>query len=288
MGGVVAVNVDRPVRIGVQLAPQHLSYELIRSLVSEIEVSGADVLFTWDHFFPLSGDRNGSHFEAWSMLSAWAESTSNIEIGTLVSCATYRNPDLLADMAKTIDHISVKKGCGRFILGLGSGWFERDFDEYGYRFGTTGDRIEILSEAISRIKTRWPQLNPQPTKAIPLLIGGDGELKTLRIVAAEANIWHSFADPQAFARKIKILESYCADLGRDPSEIEISTNARIRIRSGITDFTTVDEQYSLGARLLTMSLLGPQINLDLLQELIAWRDSKNTYLQRGNLERRVI
>nr|WP_246281917.1 LLM class F420-dependent oxidoreductase [Fodinicola acaciae] len=256
-----------PVRIGVQLQPQHADYASIRRAVAEAEQIGVDIAFNWDHFFPLTGEPDGKHFECWTMLGAWAEATSRVEIGALVSCNTYRNPELLADMARTVDHISN----GRLILGIGSGWFERDYDEYGYDFGTAGGRLDDLAEALPRIESRLGKLNPPPTRKLPVLIGGGGEKKTLRLVAKHADIWHGFGDAEVIERKHRILDEHCAAIGRDPAEIERSVGTNRHGEPGGVGERT----YALGTRLFTIAISGPDYDLAPLREWVAWRDEKN-------------
>jgi probable F420-dependent oxidoreductase len=261
---------SRPIRLGVQIAPQHATYPKIRETAAELEQLGVDVLFNWDHFYPLSGEPDGLHFESWTMLAALAEQTSRVEIGALVNCNSYRNANLQADMARTIDHISAKDtGVGRFIFGTGSGWFERDYDEYGYEFGTVGQRLDALAENLPIIEDRWKVLNPPPTRKIPVLIGGGGEKKTLRIVAKHADIWHSFSDPETLKRKLGILAEHGAVVGRDVSEIEISTELRERTPA------QADELVALGATLFTLGLSGPDYDLASTREWLAWRDAHN-------------
>ncbi|MBG0561239.1 LLM class F420-dependent oxidoreductase [Actinoplanes aureus] len=254
--------IDRPIRIALQLQPQHMDYATIRRTASEAEDLGVDIIFNWDHFYPLNGEPDGLHFECWTMLAAWAEATSRVEIGPLVSCNSYRNPELLADMARTVDHISG----GRLILGIGSGWFERDYTEYGYDFGTAGSRLDDLAEALPRIEARWGKLNPPPTRKIPVLIGGGGEKKTLRLVAKHADIWHTLADADGVEHKLGVLRGHCEAIGRDPAEIEVSVVARPGTRERL---------HTAGARLFTVHVGGPDPDLTELREWISWRDETN-------------
>jgi probable F420-dependent oxidoreductase len=262
---------DRAVRIALQLQPQHGDYATIRDRVREAEDLGVDVVFNWDHFYPLYGDHDGKHFECWTMLGAWAEQTSRVQIGALVTCNSYRNPELLADMARTVDHVSG----GRLIFGIGSGWFRKDYDEYGYEFGTAGGRLDALAEALPRIESRWAKLNPAPLtrddgrSRPPVLIGGGGERKTLRLVARHADIWHSFSNVETLVRKSAVLERHCADLGRDPAEIERSV--------GTPDGKPADVAPALldaGASMFTVGVGGPDYDLGKLAAWITWRDSR--------------
>jgi probable F420-dependent oxidoreductase len=204
---------EHTIRIGAQLQPQHASYADIRRACAELEELGVDVLFNWDHFYPLHGDPDGAHFECWTMLAAWAEATERVEIGALVTCNSYRNPQLLADMARTVDHISD----GRLILGIGSGWFERDYDEYGYEFGTAGGRLDALARDLPLIRSRWAQLNPAPTRDIPVLIGGGGEsARRCASSPSTPTIWHGFGSPDTIAHKHAVLDEWCARIGPRP------------------------------------------------------------------------
>ena len=261
----------RPIRIGVQLQPQHAPrYNHIRDAVRRCEDLGVDVAFNWDHFFPLYGDPDGAHYECWTMLGAWAEQTSRIEIGALVSCNSYRNPELLADMARTVDNISD----GRLILGIGSGWKQKDYDEYGYEFGTAGGRLDELAAALPRIESRLGKLNPQPVRDIPILIGGQGEKKTLRMVAEHAHIWHGFTDASTYPGKAEVLDRHCADVGRDPGAIERSSG--VPERSPEAAIEGAESLVALGVTLLTIGVNGPDYDLTVAEALCRWRDSRQS------------
>jgi probable F420-dependent oxidoreductase len=204
-------------KVGVQLHPQHCSVDDLRAAWRAADALGVDSIWTWDHFYPLYGDPAGNHFEAYALLAAMAAETSHATVGLLVGCNSYRNPELVADAVRTIDHISH----GRAILGIGAGWFERDYDEYGYEFGTAPDRLRKLAADLPRIKSRLTKLTPPPVQAkLPIMIGGAGEKVTLRLVAEHADLWNGFGPAETWGAKNAILNEWCAKVGRDPADIE--------------------------------------------------------------------
>ncbi|HSM02681.1 MAG TPA: LLM class F420-dependent oxidoreductase [Acidimicrobiia bacterium] len=258
-----------PVRLALQIQPQHGTFDAMRDAAVEAEERGVDIVFNWDHFYPLSGDSDGAHFECFTQLAAFAEATSRVEIGPLVACNSYRNPNLLADMARTIDHISG----GRFILGIGSGWFEKDYDEYGYEFGTAASRLKDLRRDLPTIESRLDRLNPPPLRDIPILVGGGGEKVTLRITAQHADIWHGFGDAAKIRHKNDVLDGHCGDIGRDPNEIERSAGVR---RSEWNDPAHGESLVEAGATLLTFGIGGPDFDLAFLDRWVEWRDQMNS------------
>lgn len=261
---------NHPIRIALQLHPQHAEYSDIRAAVVRAEEMGVDIVYNWDHFFPLYGGSPtanvGKHFECWTMLASWAEVTERVEIGALVTCNSYRNPELLADMARTVDHISD----GRLILGIGSGWFEKDYTEYGYEFGTAGGRLDALGEALPRIESRLANLDPAPTRRIPILIGGGGEKKTLRFTARHAQIWHGFGRPEVIAHKNQVLDEWCAKEGTDPAAIERSVGV------DADKHALGDRMVEAGATQITIGLNGPRYDMGHIAEWLAWRDTRNS------------
>jgi len=254
-----------PFRMGVQLHPQHTSYAAYAAAVKRVEALGVDTLWNWDHFFPLHGPAGDDrHFEGWTLLTAMATLTERVEIGCLVTCNSYRNPALLVHMAKTIDHISN----GRLILGIGAGWFERDYDAKGYTFGTAVDRLLALGESLQIIKQQMALESPAPIRyPIPILIGGAGEKITLRLTAQYADLWNGFGPPDVWKRKNAVLDNWCREIGRNPAEIErtvgldpeeIPNNLDAYAEAGATHF-----------------ILGMGVHGDFakVEQLVRWRDT---------------
>jgi alkanesulfonate monooxygenase SsuD/methylene tetrahydromethanopterin reductase-like flavin-dependent oxidoreductase (luciferase family) len=169
-------------------------------------------------------------------------------------------------MARNIDHLSR----GRFILGLGSGWKEEDYAEYGYDYMTAPDRLRDLDAKLPVIKERLCKLNPPPVQQpLPILIGGSGEKVTLRIVAQYADMWNGFGDPEEAGRLSRILDDWCAKVGRDPAEIERS------IMPGAKDaVATADSYVAQGITTLIVGVSNPDEDLNVIRDLVAWRDSR--------------
>ena len=210
----------RPFKVGVTIHPQQCTLQELRDAWRRADELGVDSIWFWDHFFPLYGNPNGNHFECWSLLAAAAVDTRAPQIGPMVTCIGYRNPDLLASIAATVDQLSG----GRLVLGLGAGWFQRDYDEYGYVFGEARDRVRTLREALPRIKSRIGRLRPGPAGPMPILIAGGGEKVMLRLVAEHAQMWNTLGSVDQFIRKSAVVDEWCARLGRDAREIERTAN----------------------------------------------------------------
>jgi probable F420-dependent oxidoreductase len=206
-------------KVGVQLHPQATTVGNLLDATEAADAMGVDSIWTWDHFFPLYGDPEEAHLECYTLLAAMSQRSRHARLGALVTCVTYRNPNLLADMARTIDHLSG----GRFVLGVGAGWFERDYDEYGYTFEPDGVRLAHFEAALEVMQERLRRLNPPPLE-LPLLIGGSGRNVTLRIVAERADIWNSFGPPDKFGELNGVLDRWCERVGRDPADIERSVS----------------------------------------------------------------
>ncbi len=196
------------------------------------EELGYDHIWVYDHVETVPRREPTHMFEAFTMLSALSQQTTRVGLGQLVTCAAYRNVGLLAKEAACLD---VYSG-GRLILGLGAGWFEREYQAYGFEFPTARERLRILDEALQVIPRLWSEetvsfegthlhldgayCDPQPIQQPPpILVGGGGEQVTLRIAARHANLTNWQAGIEAFQRKSRLLEGYCDDIGRDFDEI---------------------------------------------------------------------
>lgn len=262
----------RPIRIAAQLHPQHGAFAEIRAAAVDADRMGYDIVYTWDHFYPLYGARDGAHFEAFTLMTSFAEATSRAEIGPLVLCNSYRNPDLVADMARTLDHVSG----GRFILGLGAGWFRRDYEEYGYEFGTAAQRIRALGRNLPRMKERLARLNPPPVREMPILIAGSGRTLTLPLVARYADSWHAgFPDrPEQLEPVVETLRRWCDEAGRDPLDIEwgLGLEPDDLDRALDEDAPTYLE---MGFTQFTLGFNGPSWTVEGGVRWLEWRDGLN-------------
>jgi probable F420-dependent oxidoreductase len=189
-----------------------------------------------------------------------AVDTTQARFGMLVTCNSYRNPEHLADIARTVDQLSG----GRHILGIGAGWFERDYEEYGYKFGTAGWRLRELEKGLERIKSRLGKLNPGPHGDLPILIGGGGEKVTLRLVAKYADMFNTFRPADNYRHKNRVLNEWCEKIGRDPKEIERTCSINVG------DIGNEEAFVEAGAEHLILGV-GAPFDLEPLERLLAAR-----------------
>lgn len=218
-------------------------WEAVLDQAKHIEATGWDGIYVADHFMPNQEDTSGPTQECWTSMAAIAASTSRVRIGSLVTGNTYRHPALLAKMAAQVDIISG----GRVVLGLGAGWQRNEHEAYGIDFHTLGGRMRRLEESSQIIKSLFQNdvtnfegraytvtnapLAPKPVQAggPPLLIGGGGEQRTLRIAALYADEWNVWGSPETLAHKGSVLERHCEEVGRDPKSIRHSAQAMVTI-----------------------------------------------------------
>jgi probable F420-dependent oxidoreductase len=253
-------------QIGVVIQPRCADYQQIRAAWVTAESLGVDSIFVWDHFFPPFDEPAAgvANFECWTLLAAMAEATHRARIGPLVSCVPFRNSNLIADLARTVDHISA----GRLVLGLGPGWFEYEFAEYGFEFKNAGQRLADFEAALGVIRARLARLSPLPLqRPVPLMIGSKGERVGLRIVAEYADIWHAPVEFAQLEPLSRVLDEWCRKQGRDPGSIQRWT--------GLPNSSVgrADDYRALGFTQLILDVTGPDYDFGPLTELLAWRDS---------------
>jgi F420-dependent oxidoreductase-like protein len=231
------------VRFAFKTAPQHTPWADMLAVWTEADqIELFESGWVFDHFYPIVGDSSGPCLEGWTVLTALAQATRRLRLGVLVTGIHYRHPAVLANMAATIDVISD----GRLELGIGAGWNEEESGAYGIELGTLRERsdrfeeacqvlIGLLSQPVTDFDGKFYQLagarcepkgpqRPHP----PICIGGSGERRTLRTTAMYAQHWNfGGGTPEEFARKRDVLFAHCADIGRDPKEITLSSHVRL-------------------------------------------------------------
>ncbi|SNY62912.1 LLM class F420-dependent oxidoreductase [Paractinoplanes atraurantiacus] len=230
------------IRLGYQIpnftypgVPVENLFDTVAAQAREAEASGFDTVLVMDHFYQLPGINTPDNpmMEAYTTLGALAASTSTVQLSTLVTGNTYRNPALLAKTVTTLDVIAK----GRAILGIGAGWFEREHHDFGFEFGTFGQRFERLEEALTiiapmlrgeepTVEGKWytarGAMNHPRLRTIPIMLGGAGEQKTFRLAARFADHMNIICDLDDLPRKVSVLRQRCEEIGRDPATLATS------------------------------------------------------------------
>jgi F420-dependent oxidoreductase-like protein len=217
------------------------SWDEIHGVAVHCEQAGWDGVYFADHFMPNGpgpAPLDGNVMECWSVIAALAATVPRIRLAPLVTSVTYRHPAVLANIAASVDHVSE----GRLTLGIGAGWQENEHAAYGLALGTIRERMDRFEEAVQILRGLLSQPRttfagqyfqvadapnqPAPVQGrLPLLIGGGGERRTLRIAAQYADHWNSWTTPEVLAHKVSVLRAHCEQVGRDPDQIHVSTQA---------------------------------------------------------------
>jgi F420-dependent oxidoreductase-like protein len=234
------------VRVGALLWPQTEGWPVLRDAALRADRAGLDSLWTWDHLMAIVGSWEQPILEGWTTLAALAALTERPTLGLMVSANTFRNPGLTAKLATTLDHLSG----GRAVLGIGGAWFEREHDAYGIEAWGSGfgERLDRLDESVMLLRRlldgeriadhagRFYRMHdalvePRPVQTrLPILIGGSGPKKTLRTTARYADAWNTGGTVNQLRRKDETLRERCAEVGRNPDEIERTTSVWMAIR----------------------------------------------------------
>jgi len=230
-------------RFAFKTSPQNTEWaDMLAVWQAADEIELFESGWTFDHFYPIFSDSTGPCLEGWVTLTALAQATRRLRLGTLVSGIHYRHPALLANMAATLDIVSG----GRLEIGVGAGWNEEESGAYGMELGSVKERSDRFEEAcevlvglLTKETTTFQGEHYQLTDARcepkgvqrphpPICIGGSGEKRTLRTTAKFAQHWNFVGGPpEEFARKRDVLHRHCADIGRDPAEITLSSHVRL-------------------------------------------------------------
>ncbi|MFZ0325446.1 MAG: TIGR03560 family F420-dependent LLM class oxidoreductase [Actinomycetes bacterium] len=233
-------------KISLCVDPGRSWHEML-ALAQRVDAAGWHAVYLCDHFMPhdpRGAALDGPVLECWTGLSALAARTTTIRLGSLVLGNTYRHPAVVANMAASLDQVSG----GRVVLGVGAGWQPNEHAAYGLSLPSAHERIDALDEACGVIRSLLDQsrsttngatyqlvdapCDPKPVQPrLPLLVGGGGERRTLKVAARHADVWHAWADPEQLARKNAILDAHCEDVGRNPGDIARATGGTVDLWS---------------------------------------------------------
>lgn len=254
-------------RFGAAYWIQRTDWPALREACLAAERAGFDSLWLDDHLLADEGDWHDAKLEGWATLAAVAAVTTRAKLGLLVAANTFRNPGLTTKLATTLDHLSD----GRFILGIGGGWFGREHEAFGLDFGSGfGERLDRLEESVDLIERllageqvthsgRFYSMvdalcKPRPIQArLPILIGGSGREKTLRTTARHADMWNGYGEPARIAETSAVLRERCAEIGRPFEAIERTVTMEVVVRASASDarrdYGVVEARHGIAGRI---------------------------------------